>query len=119
MEKSFPSAYSFFSASPLNTIKFFIMVDFCSYKSFKVCSAVSVFSKILFFITSSTLAGDNEIRVSNRPWIFEKPSPLIIVIESIACWLVTITHAFPLQNMPNSSVTVCKLSISFESSPMY
>lgn len=40
-------------------------------------------------MTSSTLADDRESRVSKRPWILEKSLPLVLVTESISCWLAT------------------------------
>lgn len=56
---------------------------------------------------------------ANGEIILEKSLPFVLVMESISCWLVTTTHAFPRQAVPSSSVTVWRLSISFELSPMY
>ena len=61
------------------------MVSFSSYSSPRVSFAVSVFSRILFLITSSTLADDRDSLVSNLPWIFEKSFPFVLVMLSISC----------------------------------
>ena len=83
-----------------------MIVAFCSYNSLSVCAAVSVLSKILFLITASTFALDNDSLVSKRPCIFEKSFPFTFVIESISCCDVTITQALPKHSFPSSSVTV-------------
>ena len=95
------------------------MDSFCSYNSFNADSAISFFSKIRLRITSSTLDADRDNLVSKRPWILEKSFPFVFVIESISSWLVTITHAFPLQAVPKSSTMVWRLSINWVSSAIY
>ena len=70
-------------------------------------------------MTSSTEDDERLSRVLNRPWILEKSSPLIFVMESIASWLVTMTQTLPPHLEPISSTMVCRLSIRLPSEPIY